>query len=68
MKKEEVIKIVLEQGLTITDVIDAVIELNGIIGVGLITLGEQLNNYCIYYHKSQKNIPYENANFKPDTF
>lgn len=66
MKNEEVKKLVEEQGLTITDVIDAVIELNGIIGVGLITLGEQLSNYCMYYRKPQKTN--HETNYKPDTF
>lgn len=46
MEKEEIKKLILEEGLTITDVIDVVIEVNGIIGVGLITLGEQLHDYC----------------------
>jgi hypothetical protein len=37
----------LTQGtLTLTDVIDAVIELNGIIGVGCITLGDDIQAYC----------------------
>lgn len=47
MDKEKIKKLVLEEGLTITDLIDVVIELNGIVGVGKITLGEQLHNYCI---------------------
>jgi len=46
MEKEEIKKLVLEKGLTITDLIDCVIELNRIIGVGLITLGEELDKYC----------------------
>ncbi len=46
MDKEELKKLILEKGLTITDLIDIIVELNGIIGVGLITLGEQLNEYC----------------------
>ena len=45
MKKEDIKKLVLEEGLTITDVIDVVIELNGFIGVGLISLGDQLKTY-----------------------
>jgi len=47
ISKEEIKKLVLEKGLTITDVIDVVIEVNAIIGVGLITLGEQLDKYCM---------------------
>lgn len=46
MNITKVEKLVLEQGLTITDVIDAVIEINGIIGVGLVTLANQLSWYC----------------------
>jgi len=46
MNKEEIKKLVLENDLNITDVIDVVVELNGIIGVGLISIGEYLNNYC----------------------
>ena len=47
MDKIEIKRLVLEEGLTITDVIDVVIELNGIIGVGLITLSEGLAKYVI---------------------
>ena len=32
---------------TLTDVIDAVIEINAIIGVGLISLGEDIERYII---------------------
>ena len=32
MEKEEIQKLLLEKGLTLTDVIDAVIDLNAIIG------------------------------------
>ena len=46
MTKEEIKKQILDGQLTITDVIDVVVEINGIIGVGLITLGNQLKEYC----------------------
>ena len=46
MDKEKIKKLVLEEGLTITDVIDVVVELNGFIGVGLISLGNELQKYC----------------------
>lgn len=46
MTKEEIKKLVLKQGSTITDLIDVVIEMNGFIGVGLITLGDGLKEYC----------------------
>ena len=47
MERKEIERLLLEEELTITDVIDTAISLNGIIGVRLITLGEQLNEYCI---------------------
>lgn len=53
MEKEALKKLILEQGLTITDVVDAVVELNGIVGVGLISLGDRLRDYC-YDHKGAK--------------
>jgi len=45
MDKEEIKRLVKEEGLTITDLIDVVVELNGFIGVGLISLGENLKEY-----------------------
>ena len=45
MDKKEIKRLVLEEGLLITDLIDVVIEINGFIGVGLISLGADLNNY-----------------------
>lgn len=45
MTQPEIKKLILEQGLEITDVIDAVIDLNGLIGVGLISLRD-----AIVYH------------------
>ena len=38
---------------TLTEVIDAIIEINGIIGVGLISLGDNLKEYC-YSHTQIK--------------
>ena len=46
MENEKIKELILNEGLTITDVIDAVVELNGFVGVGLITLGDQLKEYC----------------------
>jgi len=46
MERSKIIDLVINEGLTIEDIIDTVIEINGIIGVGLISLGEHLNNYC----------------------
>lgn len=41
-----ILKLILEDGATIEDFIDVVVEGNGIVGVGLITLGEKLDEYC----------------------
>ena len=46
MDKEKIKQLILEEGLTVTDVIDVVVELNGMVGVGLITLGDSLKAYC----------------------
>jgi hypothetical protein len=46
MSKEELLDLVITKGLTIEQLIDVVVEYNGIIGVGLITLGDQLKKYC----------------------
>lgn len=56
MTKEELKELIIHKGLNLTDMIDIVIELNGYIGVGLITLGDQLKEYC--YNKIQ-NSNYE---------
>lgn len=45
MEKKKIEQYVIEEGLTITDLIDVVVELNGIIGVGLISLGDGLREY-----------------------
>ena len=47
MNRQEIIEALKAGTLTLTDVIDAVVEVNGIIGVGLVTLGGQLNDYCL---------------------
>jgi YesN/AraC family two-component response regulator len=44
--KDEIKHLIENHGLNIMDVIDVVIKINGIIGVGLITLGKTLNDYC----------------------
>jgi hypothetical protein len=43
--KEGIKQLMIENNLTITKCIDVAIELNGIVGVGLITLGDQLKEY-----------------------
>ena len=57
MNKDKIKELVLNEELTITDVIDVVVELNGIIGVGLITLGKDLDEYV--RSKINKNISYD---------
>lgn len=46
MDKKEIERLIRKKELTITDVIDVVIGINGYVGVGLITLGDNLKNYC----------------------
>ncbi len=55
MKKEKIKKLILEEGLTITDVIDVVVEMNGFVGVGLISLGDGLKKYV--YDKIEQHTP-----------
>lgn len=40
--EEEIIKLMITRGLTIEKITDAIIKSNAIIGVGLITLSDQL--------------------------
>ena len=54
--KKEIERLVLEEELTIMDVIDVVVGINAIIGVGLITLGDVLQQYC--YDKIKKGNDY----------
>ena len=51
MNKQEVMDLLVTEGITLTDVIDAVIEQNRIIGVGLISLGDQVRNYIVHWEK-----------------
>ena len=44
---EEIQELLKDGAFTLTDVIDAVIEINAIIGVGLISLGEDIERYII---------------------
>lgn len=43
--KEEIQELILKRGLTLTQVIDVVCELNGFVGVGYITFAEQIAEY-----------------------
>lgn len=57
MEKEEIKRLVLEEDLNLTDVIDVVVEMNCIIGVGLITLSDGVSEYIL--DKINKNISFD---------
>jgi hypothetical protein len=48
MDKDKIKDLVINDGLTVSDLVDVVIELNGIIGVGLITFGDGLKEICTW--------------------
>jgi hypothetical protein len=54
MTKEQIKQLIIADELDVLDVIDAIIEANGIIGVGLITLGEDLKSHCTSYAHRQR--------------
>jgi hypothetical protein len=45
LTKSEIQQLLIDETLSLTDLIDAVIEVNGIIGVGLITLADDMSDY-----------------------
>ena len=45
MNKEKIKDLVINEGLTVEQLIDVIIELNGIVGVGLITLTKAISLY-----------------------
>ena len=47
MDKTELKALVASEQITLSDVIDVVIELNGLVGVGLISLAESIESYII---------------------
>ena len=51
MSTEELQKLLQDKEFTIEDVIDAIIQLNGIVGVGKISLGDTIRDYC--YHRAE---------------
>ncbi len=59
MTQPEIKKLIAEQDLTITDVIDAVIEMNGLIGVGLIDLEEHISAYIKTQRKNKSKVSTE---------
>jgi len=58
MTKQELTKLITDGEFTLTDVIDVIVDINGIIGVGLFSLGEELNEYVRGLHKRSGNVPY----------
>ena len=62
MTRQAIIQLLIDNDLTLTDVIDAVIEVNGFIGVGLITLGDQIQQY-IYHHKKMSKAHPQYGNY-----
>ena len=51
MSTEELHKLLKDREFTIEDVIDAIIFLNRIVGVGKISLGDSIRDYC--YHRAK---------------
>jgi len=51
MSTEELHRLLKDKEFTIEDVIDAIIFLNGIVGVGKISLGDSIKDYC--YHRAK---------------
>lgn len=59
MKPEEVKRLILEEGLSIEAVIDAIIEVNGFVGVGIISFKEIINDYIDKKHLNHGQQPSE---------
>jgi hypothetical protein len=59
MTQAEIKKLVTEQGLTIVDVIKAVIDLNGLTGVGLIDLEEFISDYIATERRIRSKVSAE---------
>ena len=49
----EIMKILARENITLIDIIDAIIIANGIIGVGLISLSDDIQNYIIHWEKER---------------
>lgn len=59
MTHAEIIEHVKHDGLTIVDVIDAVVEYNGIIGVGLIDLQDFINDHLETVRRKKSKVSAE---------
>ena len=51
MSTEELHKLLKDKEFTVEDVIDAIIFLNRVVGVGRISLGDSIRDYC--YHRAK---------------
>jgi len=67
MNKKQIIAKLEHGDFTLTDVIDAVIELNALVGVGCITLGDSLKEYC-YGRSTAKTAPEPKPDPKARTY
>jgi hypothetical protein len=56
--KKKIIDFMIENDIELQDILEAVIEHNGIIGVGLVSLGDGIQNYLTNRIKNQ-GISYE---------
>lgn len=56
ISQEEILRLMLQNGLTLEKVIDVVVDSNAIIGVGLISLGDSIKDY-IYHHPEKRLNP-----------
>jgi hypothetical protein len=53
VSREQLVDWMRDNDVTLSDILDIFIELNAIIGVGLISLGDRLQQYC--YHWKERN-------------
>jgi hypothetical protein len=70
MDKNRIRTVLKEEEANLTDIIDMVIEDNGIVGVGKITLAEQISNYILYgiFHTVPKPTVLKLDNDSPSGF
>ena len=64
MSTEELYKLLSDKEFTIEDVIQAIIQLNGIVGVGRISLGDTLKNFCYHRAKDYNSKGVDTINLK----
>ena len=60
---KEILELMEKRGLTLEKVIDTIVDANGLIGVGLVTLGQTAYIYTMYNKKlRKKGITQEEVN------